>query len=135
VQYLLGELVRSISLQYLNLRDTMAFDRPLRQTRSMISTSFDASSCPYTRHSNMDLGRGHVAKRGRGSSRREGYQSSASAKPTARTRPCLFRDLLKNRPRKSALKKKSSRMVGTEVSDQCDSVGNSNVSASTRRSK
>jgi hypothetical protein len=73
------------------------------------------------------LGGDTSRKEEEGRRRREGYPVFKVNKPQLGRVLVSSCDLLKNRPRKSALKKKPSRMIGTEVSDQCDSVGNSNV--------
>jgi hypothetical protein len=116
-------------LQYLNLCDTMAFDRPLEADQVDDLNLFSMLlRAPILGTLIWILGGDTSRKEEEEARRREDIQSFQRGKTHSSTRPCLFRDLLKNRPRKSALKKKSSRMVGTEVSDQCDSVGNSNVS-------
>jgi hypothetical protein len=134
VQNVLGKpplVACSYSIIQLNLCDTMAFDRPLEADQVDDLNLFSMLlRAPILGTLIWILGGDASRKEEEEARRREDIQSFSECKThnsDASLTPSLQSS--KSRPRKSALKKKSSLMVGSEVSDQCDSVGNSNASA------
>jgi hypothetical protein len=109
----------------------MAFDRPLEADQVDDLNLFSMLlRAPILGTLIWILGGDASRKEEEEARRREDFQSFSECKTNssdASLTPSLRSS--KSRPRKSALKKKSSRTIGSEVSDQSDSIGDSNASA------
>jgi hypothetical protein len=117
---------------YLNLcNSTMAFDRPLEADQVDDLNLFSMLlRAPILGTLIWILGGDASRKEEEEARRREDFQAFGECKTNssdASLTPSLRSS--KIQPRKSALKKKSSLKIGAEVSDLCDSIGDSNASA------